>query len=151
MLVKAGGPKWSGTKAEATRFHDDKDAYTGVHAQGGPSTVDKGKDLSDLADRSEATVRGTKKTPTQTSKSPAQMSKSPTQMSKDKTPAQSPSKPSVKESEDPSEDLDELMKQADVSFTELNQEPTSSIEQTEEEEKSMSPFASPELSPKKEN
>lgn len=60
-LVSAGGPQWSGTKAEATRFHDDKSQYTGVYAQGGPSTVDKGHDLADLADRSEATVRGTKK------------------------------------------------------------------------------------------
>ena len=67
-LVAAGGPKYSGTKAEATRLHDDKSQYTGVYAQGGPSTVDKGHDLADLADRSEATVRGTKKQKTQGSK-----------------------------------------------------------------------------------
>jgi hypothetical protein len=61
FLVGAGGPQWSGTRAEATRFHDDKSHYTGVHAHGGPSTVDRGQDLSDLADRSAANVRGVKK------------------------------------------------------------------------------------------
>ena len=60
-LVAAGGPQWSGTRAEATRFHDDKSQYTGVYAHGGPSTVDRGHDLSDLADRSAADVRGSKK------------------------------------------------------------------------------------------
>ncbi len=35
------GPKLKGTKAQDVRFHDDKASYTGVHAHGGPSTVDK--------------------------------------------------------------------------------------------------------------
>lgn len=60
-LLVAGEPQYSGTVAEEVRLHDDKNQYTGVYAQGGPSTVDKGHDLADLADRSEGTVRGTKK------------------------------------------------------------------------------------------
>lgn len=35
--------------------------YTGVHARGGPTTVDPSKDLSALLDRSESDVRGVKK------------------------------------------------------------------------------------------
>lgn len=136
ILIRAGGPKWSGTKAEATRFHDDKSAYTGVHAQGGPSTVDKGRDLSDLADRSEATVRGTKK--------------SPTQVSKDKTPKPSPSKKSLQKSEGtPTEGLEEEKLQKDVSFKHLSQEDTEAgkIQQSDEEafdqQESIPTFASP--------
>ncbi len=50
-----------GTQAEAVRFHDDKDAYTGVHAHGGPSTVDApNQSLEGLLDRSDADVRGVK-------------------------------------------------------------------------------------------
>ena len=62
-ILAAGGPVFAGTKAEATKFHDDKSLYTGVHAQGGPSTVDKDKisDISQTCDRSAADVRGTKK------------------------------------------------------------------------------------------
>jgi hypothetical protein len=62
--VKAhGGPSFTGTKAEAVKYHDDKSQYTGVHAKGGPSTVDKDKisDISQTCDRSAADVRGTKK------------------------------------------------------------------------------------------
>lgn len=74
------GPTFTGTKAEPTRFHDDKSLYTGVHAHGGPSTVDTKKSpllegcapdlhdtsgrivrLDDLLDRSEPTVRGINK------------------------------------------------------------------------------------------
>eukprot|EP00760_Papus_ankaliazontas_P018911 PhM_4_TR17759/c2_g1_i1/m.54890 len=40
MLMSTGGPHSSGTKADAVRFHDDKESYTGVYAHGGPSTVD---------------------------------------------------------------------------------------------------------------
>lgn len=58
------GPILAGTKAEATRFHDDKDAYTGVHAHGGPSLLGGGtgavNDISETLDRSEADVRGVK-------------------------------------------------------------------------------------------
>ena len=59
------GPEYKGTKAEAVDLHDDKSKYTGVYAKGGPTTVDKGhtviSDLSELADRSNADVRGVKK------------------------------------------------------------------------------------------
>eukprot|EP00386_Alphamonas_edax_P000748 GDKI01002338.1.p2 GENE.GDKI01002338.1~~GDKI01002338.1.p2 ORF type:complete len:149 (+),score=56.58 GDKI01002338.1:151-597(+) len=58
------GPVLQGTKADAVRFHDDKSLYTGVYANGGPSTVDAGRscltDLSQFADRSGANVRGVK-------------------------------------------------------------------------------------------
>lgn len=64
-ILSTGGPVFSGTKAEANKFHDDKSLYTGVHANGGPSTVDAGNgmisDISQLCDRSDADVRGTKK------------------------------------------------------------------------------------------
>jgi hypothetical protein len=55
------GPVLRGTQAEAVRFHDDKDQYTGVHAHGGPSTVDNpNQTLEGLLDRSDADVRGVK-------------------------------------------------------------------------------------------
>jgi len=38
-IVKNGGPKSSGTNPEATRFHDDKSAYTGVH-KNRPGNID---------------------------------------------------------------------------------------------------------------
>lgn len=62
----AEGPKFAGTKADYVKFHDDKSTYTGVYAKGGPTTVDIGaggkiSDLSQLADRSGADVRGVKK------------------------------------------------------------------------------------------
>jgi len=45
-----GGPVFTGTKAEAVKYHDDKNLYTGVYAQGGPSTVDAGKGvISDIS------------------------------------------------------------------------------------------------------
>jgi hypothetical protein len=47
-VAASKGPKLAGTKAEANKFHDDKSLYTGVHAQGGPSTVDKDK-VSDIS------------------------------------------------------------------------------------------------------
>ena len=56
------GPIFHGTKAEKVALHDDKSSYTGVYAKGGPTTVDKGKgvvsDLSDLANRKDANIRG---------------------------------------------------------------------------------------------
>ena len=62
MLASGGKKKLSGTKAQANKFHDDKNLYTGVHANGGPSTKDdKINDLSQLLDRTEADVRGVKK------------------------------------------------------------------------------------------
>lgn len=54
------GPILRGTQAEAVRFHDDTDQYTGVHAHGGPSTVDANRGLDGLLDRSDADVRGVK-------------------------------------------------------------------------------------------
>ena len=35
-----GGPTFSGTKADNVKFHDDKNLYTGVYAQGGPTNID---------------------------------------------------------------------------------------------------------------
>lgn len=55
------GPVLRGTAADAVRFHDDKDQYTGVHAQGGPSNFDGNRGLDGLLDRSDADVRGVKK------------------------------------------------------------------------------------------
>lgn len=41
-LASLKGPNFKGTKAEYTKFHDDKGTYTGVHKKGGPKIVDKG-------------------------------------------------------------------------------------------------------------
>jgi len=41
QIEKTGGPHFHGTKAESVRLHDDKTTYTGVYAQGGPTTVDQ--------------------------------------------------------------------------------------------------------------
>ncbi|CXJ25977.1 p25-alpha family protein, putative [Plasmodium berghei] len=58
----SNGPILYGTKAEATRFHDDKSTYTGVHKLGGPTTIDKNKtqfsSISEITDRSECNIRG---------------------------------------------------------------------------------------------
>jgi len=40
QITASGGPVFSGTVAEANKFHDDKSLYTGVYAQGGPTNVD---------------------------------------------------------------------------------------------------------------
>lgn len=47
-MMAHGGPSFSGTKAEAVKYHDDKSLYTGVHGKGGPSTVDTDK-VSDIS------------------------------------------------------------------------------------------------------
>jgi hypothetical protein len=61
MYQLAGsGISSSGTKAQSTRFHDDKSQYTGVHARGGPTNVDDSITLANLADRSDYDVRGVK-------------------------------------------------------------------------------------------
>ncbi|PFH36140.1 p25-alpha family protein [Besnoitia besnoiti] len=61
QISSANGPVYRGTKALPNKFHDDKSLYTGVHASGGPSTVDGNvSDISQILDRSPATVRGTK-------------------------------------------------------------------------------------------
>lgn len=44
-------PELRGTVAAPIKWHDDRSTYTGVHAQGGPSTVDKRLGLQDLVDR----------------------------------------------------------------------------------------------------
>eukprot|EP00466_Bigelowiella_natans_P003442 jgi/Bigna1/133911/aug1.23_g8619 len=59
LIKKNGFSKSSGTKAKATRFHDDKSQYTGVYKNGGPSSVSGHKiTLSKMMDRSKANVRG---------------------------------------------------------------------------------------------
>lgn len=61
QILSQGGPVFAGTQAEAVRFHDDTDQYTGVHAHGGPSTVGGTggiSDISQLCDRGAADVRG---------------------------------------------------------------------------------------------
>jgi hypothetical protein len=63
-IMRHSGPKQNNTTAVAsgqTRFHDDKSTYGGgVHARGGPSTVDEQMTLENLADRGEFDVRGRK-------------------------------------------------------------------------------------------
>jgi hypothetical protein len=58
--IGGAAPQSSGTKAEATRFHDDKSAYTGVYKAGGPTNVDRNAgNLSGVVDRRvDADVRG---------------------------------------------------------------------------------------------
>lgn len=74
-LSKLEGPILTGTQAEATRFYDDKSAYTGTHKHGGPSTTDvavvarsKGDNtggdkqtMASLMNRGEADIRGVPK------------------------------------------------------------------------------------------
>jgi hypothetical protein len=40
LIQGSSGPVLSGTKTDDVRFHDDQSLYTGVHAHGGPTTVD---------------------------------------------------------------------------------------------------------------
>ena len=84
LILKSGGPQANATKAQPTRFHDDKTTYTvsrldlpfslrdciltvplsaaqGVYAKGGPRATDNVITLSSLADRSAADARGIKK------------------------------------------------------------------------------------------
>uniref|UniRef100_A0A0G4HSQ7 EF-hand domain-containing protein n=1 Tax=Chromera velia CCMP2878 TaxID=1169474 RepID=A0A0G4HSQ7_9ALVE len=64
LISSAEGPVLTGTKTESVKWYDDKTTFTGVHAQGGPTTVDAGRtmmsDLSQFADRTSADVRGVK-------------------------------------------------------------------------------------------
>ncbi|DBA79157.1 hypothetical protein WJX77_005720 [Trebouxia sp. C0004] len=57
-LTSASGPKTQATTPDYVKFHDDKSTYTGVYANGGPTSVDGKGDLSELCDRSDANVRG---------------------------------------------------------------------------------------------
>eukprot|EP00040_Diaphanoeca_grandis_P015583 m.79645 g.79645 ORF g.79645 m.79645 type:complete len:333 (+) comp25235_c0_seq1:159-1157(+) len=66
-ILAKGGPTFSGTKTQGSRLHDDKSTYTATQAHGGPTLVGRGfrgegevDDLSQLADRTSADVRGTK-------------------------------------------------------------------------------------------
>ena len=59
-VLAAGGPVFTGTKADNVRHYDDKNLYTGVHGKGGPSIVDNNEGLAGLMDRSAADVRGRK-------------------------------------------------------------------------------------------
>ena len=66
LLINAGGPQFTGTKADYVKFHDDKSLYTGVYAKGGPTNVDVGhgggiSDISQLCDRGASDIRGSKK------------------------------------------------------------------------------------------
>ena len=62
VIGASQGPVLTGTAAQANKFHDDKSLYTGVHAKGGPSTVDTGtSDLSNITNRADADVRGINK------------------------------------------------------------------------------------------
>ena len=63
IVSKHGGAKYTGTKADYVKFHDDKNLYTGVYAKGGPTTVDAGRngiiyDISQTCNREAADVRG---------------------------------------------------------------------------------------------
>jgi len=59
LATAFSGPESSGTKADAVRFHDDKDSYTGVYKNGSPSTVDTNtSDLSFITNREDHDVRG---------------------------------------------------------------------------------------------
>ncbi|KAH0475585.1 MAG: uncharacterized protein KVP18_000627 [Porospora cf. gigantea A] len=40
-LLSSEGPLYTATIPDNVRLHDDKSGYTGVHKQGGPSTVDR--------------------------------------------------------------------------------------------------------------
>ncbi len=61
LISRHGSAKSSQTtKAEKTRFHDDRSTYTGVYKRGGPKIMDApGITLSKIADRSKANARGT--------------------------------------------------------------------------------------------
>lgn len=54
--------KLGAKKVDPNRFFYDKSTYTGVHNNGGPSTLDNNgiSHLSQLCDRSGANVRGVK-------------------------------------------------------------------------------------------
>jgi len=47
MVAGSDGPVNTGTKAEANKFHDDPNLWTGTQAEGGHTTIDSGKTLFD--------------------------------------------------------------------------------------------------------
>mmetsp|Transcript_18562 Transcript_18562/g.27196 ORF Transcript_18562/g.27196 Transcript_18562/m.27196 type:complete len:218 (+) Transcript_18562:92-745(+) len=59
VLGRIADPKNSGTKADYSKFHDDRSTWTGVALEGGPSTNDAKISLSSQANRdNKADVRG---------------------------------------------------------------------------------------------
>lgn len=54
--VESGGPKFTATKADAVKFHDDKSLYTGVYAKGGPVAFDTGAKAAHAPDISKSAV-----------------------------------------------------------------------------------------------
>ena len=59
VLALVADPKNSGTKADYSKFHDDRSTWTGVALEGGPSTNDSRVTLQSQADRdNKADVRG---------------------------------------------------------------------------------------------
>ncbi|KAH8607464.1 putative p25 alpha [Trypanosoma vivax] len=64
-LLEKASPSSNSTKAEAVKFHDDKNLYTGVYKAGGPTNVDRNAgSLSGVVDRrvGQVDVRGTTST-----------------------------------------------------------------------------------------
>ncbi len=63
--ISLSGPQFKGTIPKQESLHDDKSKYTGIYGRGGPSIVDHRtgmvSDLSQLANRKEANVRGVNK------------------------------------------------------------------------------------------
>ena len=59
LLSYVADPKNSGTKADFSKFHDDRSTWTGVALEGGPSTIDNRPSLASQANRDNAAdVRG---------------------------------------------------------------------------------------------
>ena len=59
LLAMVADPKNSGTKADYSKFHDDKTTWTGVALEGGPTTIDHKPTLQSQANRdNSADVRG---------------------------------------------------------------------------------------------
>eukprot|EP00743_Colponemidia_sp_Colp-15_P009366 GILK01010241.1.p1 GENE.GILK01010241.1~~GILK01010241.1.p1 ORF type:complete len:174 (-),score=29.89 GILK01010241.1:131-652(-) len=51
-IITNSSPQSSGTKADAVKFHDDKNLYTGVYKAGGPTNIDRDPaSLSGIVDR----------------------------------------------------------------------------------------------------
>ncbi len=48
-MLQTEGPVFTGTKADAVKYHDDKSLYTGVYANGGPSTIGGTGGVSDIS------------------------------------------------------------------------------------------------------
>lgn len=74
-VINARGPSVTNTtSADAVRFHDDPNTYTGTHSVGGPTTTDHRISLSSLADRSDADARGVQMPAIASASSPKRLS-----------------------------------------------------------------------------